>query len=96
MKVLFDANAVEDLSNIYRFISADSSTAAEKVLSRIVSSIERLALFPEMGRVGQVEETREWVIPRLPYIAVYRVNESHGHVIVMAIFHGAQDRSGNN
>jgi toxin ParE1/3/4 len=36
----------------------------------------------------------EWVVPRLPYIVVYEVDEARGEVIVAAVFHGAQNREG--
>ncbi len=43
-----------------------------------------------MGRPGLVERTRELVEP--PYIVVYRIDEQRDEVVVLAIFHGAQDR----
>jgi len=47
-----------------------------------------------MGHVGRVPGTFEWVVPRLPYIVVYEVDQAEGQVIVTAVFHGAQDREG--
>jgi toxin ParE1/3/4 len=44
-----------------------------------------------MGRAGRDEGTREWVVPRLPYMVVYEVDEDRNEVIVIAVFHGAQD-----
>lgn len=90
MKVLFDERAVEDLEDIYRFIAADDPRTARMVIDRIVASVERLAQFPDMARAGRVEGTREWVVPRLPYIAVYRVSEDR--IIVAGVFHGARER----
>lgn len=45
-----------------------------------------------MGRIGRVEGTREWVVPRLPYIVVYMLREERDELVVIAVFHGAQDR----
>jgi toxin ParE1/3/4 len=36
--------------------------------------------------------TYEWVVPRLPYILVYEVDQAEEQVLVTAVFHGAQDR----
>ncbi len=47
-------------------------------------------MFPLSGRRGSVEGTYELVVPRLPYIAVYRIT---AFVEIVAIFHAAQDRS---
>ena len=44
-----------------------------------------------MGRAGRDEGTREWVVPRLPYIVIYEADEEGAEVIVIAVFHGAQD-----
>lgn len=45
-----------------------------------------------MARNGQVEDTREWVMPRLPYIAVYRVYAERDEVVIVGVFHGARER----
>ncbi|MFN3349271.1 type II toxin-antitoxin system RelE/ParE family toxin [Pseudorhodoplanes sp.] len=92
MRVVFDDRAVEDLEDIYRFISAENPHAARSVVLRIVASVERLADFPRMARNGQVEDTREWVMPRLPYIAVYRVYAERDEVVIVGVFHGARER----
>jgi addiction module RelE/StbE family toxin len=92
MKVVFDPRAVEDLERIHDFIAADSPVNADAVVDRILSSIDKLGEFPSMARVGQVEGTREWVIPRLPYIAVYKVDADRRILTILAVFHGAQDR----
>jgi toxin ParE1/3/4 len=65
---------------------------ADAVVDRILSSIEKLGEFPSMARAGQVEGTREWVVPRLAYVIVYRVDDALDSVTVIAIFHIAQDR----
>ena len=40
------------------------------------------------GRAGHVEDTREWVLTGMPYIAVYRLN--NGAIEVLRVLHGAQ------
>ena len=47
-------------------------------------------MFPRSGRLGQVQGTREVVVPGLPYIVVY-THDDIG-VDIVAIFHGAQKR----
>ena len=79
------------LKTIYRWIAQDSRKAAKAVVERVFASTELLPSFPYMGRSGREEGTREWVVPRLPYVVVYEVHEERGEVIVIAVFHGAQD-----
>lgn len=74
MKVVLDARVVEDLAAIRAWIGADSPVAAETVVSRILDGIERLGILPGIGRIGRDPDTREWVVPRLPYIVVYEVD----------------------
>jgi toxin ParE1/3/4 len=45
---------------------------------------------PYRGSIGREEGTRELVLPRLPYIVVYRVKEND--VEILHIYHGAQHR----
>jgi plasmid stabilization system protein ParE len=91
MKLIFDDRALGDLESIYLWIAQDSPRAAKAVVDRVFASTELLTSFPYMGRAGRDEGTREWVVPRLPYIVVYEVHEDDGEVIVIAVFHGAQD-----
>lgn len=92
MKVVFDPRAAEDLTQIHTWIARDNPVAADGVIAVILDGIERLAVYPLIGRTGRVERTREWVVPRLPYIVVYQSNEVQDELNVIAVFHGAQDR----
>lgn len=92
MKVVFDPRAIDDLAHIHSWIAADNASVAAGVIESILAGIERLTLFPSMGRVGLVEGTREWVVPRLPYIVVYQADAERDELRVIAVFHGAQER----
>jgi addiction module RelE/StbE family toxin len=80
--------AQTDRDEIFDYIEGDSLQAAIVVDNRIRVQIERLAEFPESGRPGRVEGTRELVIHRTPYIAAYRtVGDT---VRILRVLHGAQ------
>jgi len=72
MRLVFDDLALADLEGIYHWIAQDSPQAAKAVVERIFASLELLTSFPFMGRPGREEGTREWVVPRLPYVAGVR------------------------
>lgn len=91
MKVIFDDRALGDLEAIYQWIARDNPNAAKSVVERIFTSTELLASFPLMGRAGTEAGTREWVVPRLPYIVVYEVSDERSEVVVIGVFHGAQN-----
>jgi toxin ParE1/3/4 len=88
LKLVWSAFAVSDRDEIYDYIESGSPQNAAAMDERISESIELLLDFPESGRVGRVDGTRECVITRSPYIAAYIVT---GDLIrVLRILHGAQ------
>ena len=95
MRLVFDDQALADLEGIYEWIAKDNPAAARKVVDRLFSSTELLISFPFMGHAGRDAGTFEWVVPRLPYIVVYEVDRDRDVVTVTAVFHGAQNRGGD-
>lgn len=91
MKVAYRREALDDLDSHFTYIAKDSPNAAWRVIERIRASVERLEMFPYSGRRGSVDGTYELVVPRLPYVVVYRVAE---RVEIVAIFNAAQERDG--
>ena len=92
MKVILREAAHGDLDRIFDWIAKDRPRSAHAVIERILESAERLGRFPHLGHVGRAPDTFEWIVPRLPYIVVYRVNADNDVIDVVSVFHGAQDR----
>ncbi len=88
MRVRWTAPALRDVEDIGDYIARDDPAAAARVVSRIFEQLTVLESHPEIGRPGRVPETRELVIPGLPYIAPYRVRDDR--VELLAVFHGAR------
>jgi addiction module RelE/StbE family toxin len=80
--------ALADREAIFDYIEADNPRAAVAVDDRIQTRVEGLVQFPEMGRPGRIEGTRELVISRTPYIAAYRILGET--VRILRVLHGAQ------
>lgn len=70
------------------FIAQDSPAAAITMDERIEHSTAGLQDHPERGRPGRVAGTRELVIPRTPFIAVYRLRGER--IEILRLLHGAQ------
>lgn len=88
MRLEWSVFALADRGAIFDCIEADSPRAAISMDDRIESCVEGLAQFPEMGRPGRIERTRELVIDRTPYIAAYCVA---GDIVrILRVLHGAQ------
>ncbi len=72
MKLEWSAFAIDDRSTIFDYIESENPRAAAALDERVEMQAGRLAHFPEIGRPGRVEGTRELVIGNTPYVAVYR------------------------
>lgn len=92
MRVIIDEDAYGDIDHIAAWIAKDSPRAARNVVQKIIDAIERLSLFPEMGRRGRAHGTLERVVSGTPYIVVYEISRKPDAVVVTAVFHGSQDR----
>ena len=90
MRLRWRLSAVSDLADIRDFISKNDPEAARAVVDRVLRSVERLESFPKSGRAGQVSGTSELVVPGLPYIVVYTVDDTD--ISIIGVFHGARDR----
>ena len=88
MRLEWSLLAQADRASIFDYIEADSPQAAIAVDDRIRVQAEVLVQFPESGRRGRVEGTRELVIPRTPYIAAYRI--AGDTVRILRLLHGAR------
>lgn len=88
MRLEWSAFAIEDRDAIFDYIEEDSPHAAVVVDDRIRVQVRQLLQFPETGRPGRIEGTRELVISRTPYIAAYRVTGDT--VRILRVLHGAQ------
>jgi len=80
--------AKADRDAIFDYIEADSASAAIVVDDRIREQIDTLKRFPESGRLGRIEGTRELVISRTPYIVAYRI--AGGAVRILRVLHGSR------
>ncbi|MBI5142528.1 MAG: type II toxin-antitoxin system RelE/ParE family toxin [Nitrospirae bacterium] len=88
MRIKWLDSAIDDLVVIRRFIAAERPVAAREVASSVKKSVGYLAESPSIGRLGRVDGTRELVLPDLPYIVPYRVN--NGMIEILRVLHAAR------
>lgn len=89
MRVEWSSHALADLSAISEHIERDRNLrTANRVVRTIYDTVRTLPTMPYRGRPGRLGESRELVIPGLPYIVVYEVSESR--VAILNVLHGAQ------
>ena len=88
MKLVWSQRAAADRLAIFIWIAEDDPQAAATVDDRIEVAAGRLIDFPESGRIGRVEGTRELVIARTPYVAPYQIVGNT--VRILRVIHGAR------
>lgn len=74
--------------NAIEFIAQENLNAALSQLDEIERQIDLLLDHPKLGRAGRVKGTRELVVSRTPFIALYRIVGDE--IQVMNLLHGAQ------
>ena len=90
MRLRWTPAAADDLESIGEYLAGHLPSFAQSTILEIYQTILTLRSTPYRGRAGREEGTRELVLPRLPYVVVYRVKEND--VEIVHIYHGAQHR----
>ena len=70
------------------YIAQQNPLAAIRLDEEIEAQIELLLTQPSMGKQGRVLGTRELIIQRTPFIAVYRVTPAR--IEILRLLHHAQ------
>jgi toxin ParE1/3/4 len=89
MRVHWTPAASQDLFATIAFIAEDNPFQAQRIGQLLREAALSLQQFPQRGRVGGVQDTRELVLPTLPWRLVYDIR---GDMIrILRVIHGAQD-----
>lgn len=94
MRLRYSAAANTQLDEIGNFIARqDGVIVAQHILRRVRAAGERLKRFPYLAHPGRVPDTFERHVSGLPYTIIYEVFVGdEDEVVVLNVFHGAQDR----
>lgn len=87
MKVVWLKRARLDLNDALDWIATRNPGAAENIAQLIHLQISQLATYPQLGRVGKIENTRELVIQQTRYIAAYRIDIKNKQIQILALTH---------
>jgi plasmid stabilization system protein ParE len=94
MKVRFTLEALNHIAGIHFYIQRRSPKAATRIVAHIFAEAERLGKFPQIGHAGAVAGTHEWTVTNLPYVIVHELDKAKSQVVIIGVFHGAQNRRG--
>ncbi len=90
-KIIWSLQARDDLRDIVSFIATDNPTAAATFGFRLMTQVDLLANFPQLGRVVPEENDvniREIILR--PYRIIYQVLPAQPEVAIARIWHGAR------
>jgi toxin ParE1/3/4 len=88
MRVVWTLVAAADLEQIFDYLFEQNPEIASAIIRRIYQSASELKQFPNRGRPGRKEGTRELVLASLPYLVVYEIVGQS--VRVLRVLHGAR------
>jgi toxin ParE1/3/4 len=89
LKLIWTAPALRQLADAREYIAVENPRAASRLIDQIETSVNRLRVFPLLGRSGVRNNTRELVVTSTPYVVVYRAEIDA--IYILAVYHGATD-----
>lgn len=81
MRVNWTKSAINDLEIEANYLSKISPSIEDSFLEHVESSIDLIKEYPELGRIGRVNQTRELILKKFQYILVYLVESSYIDII---------------
>lgn len=93
-RISYAPAAVDDLDEIFSYISEDNVDQAEKMLDKLDRKIRNIAEFPGIGSVlseddyNLIQRGYRFIVVS-PYLVFYRIVD--GDIIVHRILHGRRD-----
>lgn len=88
MRVRWLRRALLDLDEVEAYIAQDNPLAARETVLNVIKAVSVLQDQPGIGRPGRVPETRELLIPGLPFIVPYRVKDAT--VQILRVYHASR------
>ena len=85
VKIIWSEEALKDIEEIISFISKDSELYAVNFASKIISAVETLRMFPEIGRI-----VPEYADPKIKeiiyrnYRIVYQIEDRAVEIITVS------------
>jgi toxin ParE1/3/4 len=83
--------ALDELENIFNYISLYSPLSAARVRKEIMYSARKLIDFPDIGRAAERKGTRLLVVPGLPYLLAYQITKDE--IKIGSVIDGRMKRS---
>jgi toxin ParE1/3/4 len=90
MRIRWTPAAAADMQQISDYLREHHPHYRQRTMRKLYETIQSLKAWPQRGRSGAEEGTREILFPPMPYAAVYRITQRS--IEILRIYHAAQDR----
>jgi plasmid stabilization system protein ParE len=92
--IVLSPDAVDDVARLRSFLNEINPDAARRAMAAILTAIERLDEFPELGKPTEDTEIRQIIIRfgGSGYIMRYTLVAETHDILVMRIWHGREAR----
>jgi toxin ParE1/3/4 len=90
MRIVWLDQADQDMFNTVEWLKERNPIAAKRITQLIYLQLKQLRQYPQLGRIGKIEGTRELVIHQTRYIAAYSVDLSKNIIEILALIHESQ------
>lgn len=88
VKLVWTRLAIQDLGDAHDYIHAHNPEAAAATIDRIEAAVTALIHYPQLGRPGRIEGTRELVVVGTPFVLPYRLAGTR--IEILGVLHGAR------
>ena len=92
MRLVYSENAVADLVRLRAFLAEKDPFAAARVAAELLSRIESLCLFPEMGRTVELAQPPKIIRDAIFGKYIIRYSAHTETVVILRIWHHNEDR----
>jgi toxin ParE1/3/4 len=91
-RIRWTTAATTDLESITDYLFEKTPQNAAQLIRKIYEAPQTLKNYPNLGRAGKKEGTRELVLTPLPYVVIYKIMDDT--IIIVRVLHGAQEWPG--
>jgi toxin ParE1/3/4 len=90
MRVVWRARARADIDSMLAHVSPESPAGAARMHAQVLSMIDLLMAWPDLGKPSRKAGVRELVVPHTPYVLLYR--HRGRKVFILRVLHGSRRR----
>ena len=89
-EIVWTMPAADDLEGIWRYVAADSPSAADNLVAELVHCVEQIRTFPSAAAIFRKSRHPIRAVTHRNYRIFYRVREQSARVQILCIRHSAR------